>query len=316
MWLLRKFVSLIAVLFAVSFLTFMLTQLLPGDPATAILGPAATPERIAIVEEDLGLDKPLPEQYLDWLGGVLTGDFGRAYSNNQPVADSIKDRLPTTLELLIVAQVLALIVAVPIAIFSAYRRNGAFDKVATGGAFTMLSIPNFVLAIYLITVFAVNLDWVPASGYTKFSDDPVKNIQSIILPSVALAIGLAAVYIRLLRSDMIATLQEDFILMARSQGLSPRRILFRHALRPSSFSLITVVGINVGALIGGSVIMEIIFALPGIGTLMLQSIGRRDYLVVQGVVLIIATGYVVANFVVDILYSVLDPRIRHARRAS
>ena len=133
---------------------------------------------------------------------------------------------------------------------------------------------------------------------------------------MSLAIGLAAVYIRLLRSDMIATLQEDFILMARSQGLSPMRILFRHALRPSSFSLITVVGINVGALIGGSVIMEIIFALPGIGTLMLQSIGRRDYLVVQGVVLIIATGYVVANFVVDILYSVLDPRIRHARRAA
>ena len=307
----RKLLRLVGVLFAVSVLTFLLTQLLPGNPAEQLLGTGATPEGVARVKHELHLDDPLPVQYVNWLGDVLHGDLGRAYSNNQKVSDIIRQRLPVTLELLVLAQLMALVVAVPVAIYSAYRRDRAFDKVATGTSFAMLSIPQFVIAVVLVYVFAVRLKWFPATGYTHLSDSVSDNLRSVFLPSVSLALGIGAVYARLLRNDMITTLQEDYVLMARAEGLPPRRILWRHAFRPSSFGLLTVVGINVGALIGGAVIVEFLFALPGIGTKLVESIFRRDYLVVQGIVLVVATGYVLVNFAVDLLYSVLDPRTRH-----
>lgn len=309
-----KLGRLAGVLVAISILTFLLTQLLPGDPACQLLGPRCQDEAaVESVREELNLDDPLPAQYVAWLGDVVQGDLGRAYSSNQRVSEIIQQRFPVTLELLLLAQVFALLIAVPVAIYSAYRRDSVVDRVVTAGSFATLSVPQFVIAVVFVYLFAVKANWFPATGLTRLTEDPVGNLKSLLLPSLSLALGIAAVYTRLLRNDMITTLQEDYILMARAEGISPRRILLRHALRPSSFSLLTVAGINVGALIGGAVIIEYLFALPGLGSKLVESIFRRDYLVVQGIVLLVATAYVLVNFAVDALYSALDPRTRHAR---
>lgn len=310
---LQKLARLVGALVAISVLTFLLTQLLPGDPARQLLGPQGSAEDVARVRAELHLDDPLPAQYLRWVNDVLHGDLGRAYSSNQKVADIIKQRFPITLELLILAQVLALAISVPVAVYSAYKRDSWFDRFTTASSFGVLSIPQFVIALVLVYLFAVKANWFPATGVTRLTENLGENLKSLFLPSFSLAVGIAAVYTRLLRNDMITTLQEDFILMARAQGLPPRRILLRHALRPSSFSLLTVAGINIGALIGGAVIVEFLFALPGLGSKLVESIFRRDYLVVQGIVLLVAAGYVLVNFAVDALYSVLDPRTRYAK---
>ncbi len=313
MLLLRKLPSLLATLLAVSVLTFLLTSLLPGDPVLQILGPEATPEARAAVRADLGLDDPLPVRYLHWLGDALTGDFGRSYRTNQSVAGAIAERLPVTVEIGLLAIGIALLLAVPLGMLSAYRAGQRTDKVISGASFGLLAVPNFMMALLLIYVFAVSLSLFPATGWTAFTDDPVANLRSALLPALALAVAEMAVYTRLLRTDMIATLQEDFVTMARVKGVSTRRILFRHALRPSSFSLMTVAGIQVGAVIGGSVVIETLFALPGVGRLLFDSVVQRDLLMVQGVALVIAVAYVVVNFTVDILYAYLDPRISHGR---
>lgn len=317
MYALRKLPSLLATLLAVSLLTFLTTSLLPGDPALQILGPeAATPEAIASVRAELGLDDPMPVRYLNWLGDALTGDFGRSYRTNEPVADAILERLPVTAELGLLAIVIALLVAIPLGMLSAYRAGTRTDRAISNTSFVLLAVPNFMMAILLIYVFAVATGLLPATGWVNFTDNPIQNLRSALLPALSLAIAEMAVYTRLLRSDMIATLQQDFVTMARVKGVSDRRILFRHALRPSSFSLMTVVGVQVGAIIGGSVIVETLFALPGVGRLLFDSVVQRDLLMVQGVALVIAVSYVVVNFIVDILYSYLDPRISHGRSAA
>ncbi|MBN1093006.1 ABC transporter permease [Blastococcus sp. TML/M2B] len=294
-----------------------MTSLLPGDPALQILGAEnATPEAIAAVRADLGLDDPLPVRYLHWIGDALTGDFGRSYRTNEPVSDAILDRLPVTAEIGILAIVIALLVAIPVGMLSAYRAGTRTDKLISSTSFGLLAVPNFMVAIFLILIFAVWLGVLPATGWVNFTDDPVQNLRSALLPALSLAIAEMAVYTRLLRTDMIATLQQDFVTMARVKGVSNRRILFRHALRPSSFSLMTVAGVQVGAIIGGSVVIETLFALPGVGRLLLEAVLVRDLLMVQGVALVIAISYVVVNFTVDILYSYLDPRISHGRSAA
>jgi peptide/nickel transport system permease protein len=308
----RKLVYLIVVLFGVTLLTFLLLKLLPGDPAINILGPSATPQAVADIHHHLGLDKPLPVQYLNWLGNAVRGNLGKAYQNNQTTISALRQRLPVTIELLIISQILALVISIPVAIYAAYRPNGWFDRISSTTAFGLLSLPDFIVGVLLVLLFAVKVHWFPATGYTPLSQNPLQNLRSLVLPSVTLAVGELAVFVRLLRTDMIATLQEDYITMAKSKGMSDSHILLRHAFRPSSFSLVTVAGLNLGRLIGGTFIVEIIFALPGIGELTIRSIFSRDYLVVQGVVLVIAVGYVLANAVVDLLYTVLDPRIRHA----
>jgi len=307
-----KLTYLILVLLAVTLLTFLLLKLLPGDPAINILGPSATPQAVAQIHHHLGLDKPLPVQYLNWLGNAVRGNLGKAYQNNQTTVSALRQRLPVTIELLIISQLLALVISIPVAIYAAYRPNGWFDRVSTTTAFGLLSIPDFIVGVLLVLIFAVRLHWFPATGYTPISQNLQQNLKSMVLPSITLAVGELAAFVRLLRTDMIATLQEDYITMAKSKGMSDRHILLRHAFRPSSFSLVTVLGLNLGRLIGGTFIVETIFALPGIGDLAIRSIYSRDYLVVQGVVLVIAVGYVLANAAVDILYTVLDPRIRHA----
>lgn len=314
MYVLRRLPSLLATLFAVSLLTFLMTSLLPGDPALQILGAEnATPEAIAAVRADLGLDDPLPVRYLHWIGDALTGDFGRSYRTNEPVSEAIIDRLPVTAEIGILAIIIALAIAIPVGMLSAYRAGTRTDKLISSTSFGLLAVPNFMVAILLILIFAVWLGVLPATGWVNFTDDPVQNLRSALLPALSLAVAEMAVYTRLLRTDMIGTLQQDFVTMARVKGVSNRRILFRHALRPSSFSLMTVAGVQVGAIIGGSVVIETLFALPGVGRLLLEAVLVRDLLMVQGVALVIAVSYVVVNFTVDILYSYLDPRISHGR---
>jgi peptide/nickel transport system permease protein len=313
----RKALPLILVLLAVSFLTYLLVDLLPGDPVLQLIGPQnVSPENLAAVRADLRLDDPLPARYASWLGDALRGDLGRSYQSGQPVTDSILRRLPVTAEIAVLSLLITLLVAVPLGAISAYRAGGLLDKVVTGATFGLLSVPNFILALLLLFVFALRFDVLPATGWTSLTADPVANLKAAVLPALTLAAANIAVSTRLLRSDMIATLQEDHVLLARSKGLSTGRILFRHVLRPSSFSLLTVAGLEVGRLLGGAVIVEEIFAVPGVGRLLIGSIYQRDLVVVQGVVLFIAVVFVLVNFAIDLLYSSLDPRIRQgARRA-
>lgn len=308
----RRAVRLVVVLLAVSFLSFSLINLLPGDPTTQILGANATAESRQALREDLGLDQALPVRYTGWLKGALTGDLGVSYRNSIPVLESLQQRLPVTVELLVLAQVIALGLAVPLGVLAGRRAGGGFDRLLSVGTLGLLSMPVFVTGVVLILIFAVGLGLLPATGYRRLTEDPVGNLRTLLLPAVTLAVGQLAVYARLLRADLISTLQEDYISLARARGLSSRRILWRHALRPSVTSLITVIGLNVGALIGGAVIVEILFGLPGVGRLIVDSIFARDYLVVQGCVVVVSVGYVLVNFAVDLTYALADPRIRHA----
>jgi peptide/nickel transport system permease protein len=307
----RRLLYLVPVLIAVSLLTFLIASLLPGDLAYVILGDQATPEKVAALRHDMGLDQQIWWRYLSWLGNVLQGDFGRSFRTGQTVLQAVAERLPVSIELMLLAQLGALAIGIPLAIACAVRSGSAFDRFMTGSAFSMLSVPAFLSAILLIYLFAVELRWLPATGYVPFSEDPVGNLRCFLLPALTLALGEWPVLMRVLRSDMIATLQEDYIAMARAKGLKPSRILLVHALKPSSLTLVTVTGINIGRLIGGTVIVESIFALPGIGRLLLGAIFTRDLIILQGVVLFVAIGYVLMNFIVDMLYAVLDPRIRH-----
>jgi len=312
-WLARQLLRLVAVLFCVTLLTYLIVNILPGDVAIAILGSLATPQDIAGLRADLGLDRPILIRYFDWLGSALTGDLGRSYRNSEPVAQAIADRLPVSLQLMVMAQVIALGIAVPVALLSVRRPGGLFDRISASAAFGFLAMPNFMLGVVLIYLFSVTLDLFPATGYTPLSEDIWGNLESMILPALTLGLVEWTVLMRVLRSDLLGTLKEDFILLARAKGLPPWRVLLRHALRPSSFTLITIVGLNIGGLIGGAVIVEQIFALPGVGRLLLGGIFNRDLILVQGTVSFIAVGFVVVNFLVDMLYAVLDPRVRHVR---
>ena len=313
---LARLAKLLGIVLIVSFLTFCLTKLLPGDPVNSILGPqASNPASVAALREKLGLDQSFLSQYGHYVRGVVTHfDLGRAYSSNFEVRGLLANRLPATVELIVLSQVIALLVSVPLALYSAYRADSRGDRIITAGAFGLISVPSFAMAVLLVYLFAIRLGWFPAVGYDRLSgpDGVGANIRSLVLPVTVLASGLTAVYTRVLRSDLIATLQEDFMLMARSKGLPTWHLLLRHALRPSSFSLLTVFGINFGTLIGGSVIVEYYFSIPGIGQMAIESINKRDYLAVQGVVLVVAVAFVAINFIVDLLYAVLDPRVRKA----
>jgi peptide/nickel transport system permease protein len=307
----RRLFYLVPVLVAVSLLTFLIASLLPGDLAYVVLGDQATPEKVAALRHDMGLDQPIWWRYASWLSHVIEGDFGRSFRTGQTVLQAVSERVPVSLELMLLAELGALLIGIPLAIACAVRSGSAFDRFMTGSAFGMLSVPAFLLAILLIYLFAVELRWLPATGYVPFAEDPVGNLRCFVLPALTLALGEWPVLMRVLRSDMITTLQEDYITMARAKGLKPSRILLVHALKPSSLTLVTVTGINIGRLIGGTVIVESIFALPGIGRLLLGAIYTRDLVILQGVVLVVAFGYVLMNFIVDMLYAVLDPRIRH-----
>jgi peptide/nickel transport system permease protein len=307
----RRLFHLVPVLLAVSMLTFVIASLLPGDLAYTILGDQATPENVAALRHDMGLDQPIALRYLGWLGHVLQGDLGRSFRTGQTVLQAVAERLPVSLELMLLAEIMGLLIGVPLAIICAAWSGGPFDRFMTGTAFAMLSMPTFLSAILLIYLFAVQMGWLPATGYVPFTENPAANLRFFVLPALTLALAEWPGIMRVLRSDMIAALQEDYIALARAKGLKPSRILFVHALKPSSLTLVTITGINIGRLIGGALITETIFALPGIGRLLVSAIATRDLIILQGVVLLVACGFVLMNFIVDLLYAVLDPRIRH-----
>ncbi|MEM7140931.1 MAG: ABC transporter permease [Actinomycetota bacterium] len=310
---LRRFGRLVLVVFVVTFVTFLLLDLTPGDPAELKAGPTATPEAIDAAREELGLNGALPVRYARWAGDFVRGDLGESLVSPGITSwELIRRALPKTLETMVLAELMAFAMAVPLAIRSAQRPGGWLDKWSSGVSFGLLALPSFVLGIYLIFIFAVRLDWFPvlSNELPGFFDDPVGNLQGYFLPSFTLALNLVAVYVRLLRTDLIETLQQDYVMLAQARGLSTRRIMWRHVLRPSSLNTVTAAGLNVGGLIGGAFIVEVLFAYQGMGRLLIQAITGQDYYVVAAIVAILSIGYVVVNFLVDILYSVLDPRIR------
>jgi peptide/nickel transport system permease protein len=303
-------VKLTAVLFVVSAGTFLLVHLLPGDPVAVLLGPANTPQAHAKLAAFLGLDKPIVQQYVIWLGHAITGNLGISYISRQAVSSTIAKAYPIDLELVVISQLMALVIALPLAMVAARRAGRWADHAANGLAMGFLSIPPFVVAVLTVLFLAVDIKVFPAVGYVSISQDWAQNLRDMVLPSFALGVGSVAVYFRMLRSDLVSTLKEDFITLARAKGLSTRRIMWRHALRPSSLPLITVAGINIGTLIGGAFIVEYIFDLPGLGYHAVTSIYQRDYLLLQAIVLLVVTFFVVVNFAVDVIYTVVDPRAR------
>jgi len=313
--LLRRGIQLVVVLVFVSFFSFSLISLVPGDPVVAIVG-FASPAQLSQVRHQIGLDRPFLVQYFHWLGGFLHGNLGQIYSGptgRSAVSTSVAQSLPVTLELMAIAMVLTVVIALPLGILSAYRSGTLTDKVISATAFGSIAMPDFALAIILSYWVGVKLGWLPTSGYVHPTQSLSGNLKSLALPAISLAVGQTAAYMRLLRSDMIATLQEDYILMAKSKGIPTRRILWRHALRPSSLTLLTVAGLNIGALIGGTVVVENLFRVPGMGLLLFSAIFGRQFVELQSIVAVIAVGYVLVNVAVDVLYTILDPRIRDAR---
>lgn len=306
----------VGLLLAVSALTFGGMNLL-GDPLVNILGPIAVdtdnPKSIAMIEAaeaEYHLNKSLPERYVRWLGDLVQGDLGVQFSSTgePPVSDLIAERAPRTVVLLVMAQVLAVVIAIPWALLAASRARRPADRVSTVTSFMLIALPNFALGVLLKYLLAIKLGWFPL---TYNAGDPFwTRVYQTFLPALTIALPAAAVYQRLLRTDLITTLQEDFILMARAKGVSKRRVLVRHALRPSFFSFITVFGINTGALIGGTLVVENIFRVPGLGTAIVEAIIRDDFPVVLAIVMIATSVFVLVNIIVDIAYSFLDPRVK------
>lgn len=308
-YLLKRLFQLILVSFIISVLVFLLVHLLPGDPASVILGTNDTPANHAALIKQLGLDKNLIQQYLTWINQVFHGNLGESYINHESVSQILSTGIPVDIELIIFSQAVAFAIAIPLALITSRRPNRPLDTVATTGTFGMLALPPFVIAPIFVALFAVWLGWFPATGWTPITQGFWTNIHSMILPALSITAGSVAVYYRVLRSDLIATLQEDFITMARSKGLSSRRIMLRHAFRPSTFSLMAVAGVNIGALLAGTFVVEFLFALPGLGFSLVAAVHQDDYLVIQGISLVVAIAYVVLQFIVDFLFTVVDPRV-------
>ncbi|MDA8379952.1 MAG: ABC transporter permease [Actinomycetota bacterium] len=304
--------QLVIVLLLVSFLTFLLVHLLPGDPVTTILGPAGTAQTRALLRAQLGLDHSIPVGYAIWLWHALQGNLGQSYLSHQTVASAISQALPIDIELVIISQVLALAIAIPLAMIAARRPGGWLDQVGSSVSFGMLAIPAFVTGVILQQLFAVHYHVFPATGWTSLTSNFVQNVRDAALPSITVALASVAGYMRLLRAEMINTLQEDFITMARSKGLSTPRILMRHAFRPSTFPLLTAAGLSIAAVVSSDFVVEYIFQAPGLGYQAINAIYARDYLILQGDVLVIAVLFVVSLFVVNMLYAVVDPRTRRA----
>ena len=305
----HKFLHLVVVLFVVTFVTFTLMNLLPGDVAFAILGNGATPEGVARVRVELGLNDPLWLRYVRWLTQIARGDFGRSYISGEPVAGALVRSLPVSIELMALSLVLSVSLAIPTGLIAAYTAERPVDRLLGLVASVFLAVPNFILGLVMMFFFALELGWFPAVGYVPLSEGVLANLRTFAIPAATLALVEWPGFMLILRSDAIEVLQQDYILLAKAKGLRDGQILFRHVLKLSSFTLLTVIGYAVAALIGGALVIENIFALPGVGRLIVGAISSRDFMVVQGAVTIVALGFVLVNFVVDMLYAMLDPRV-------
>jgi peptide/nickel transport system permease protein len=298
----------IPTLLAMSVFVFLLIRLVPGDPVRTMLGFRATPANVATIRHQLQLDQPLPSQYVNWLEGLLHGDLGRDYISHAPLSQLLGDALPVTLELTLLAMALALVVGLPLGVLAAAGRGPA-RRLTDAFVIVGISIPDFWLGTLLVLLFAATLVWLPPSGYVPFTSDPVANLRYMALPVVTLAVGEAAYILRTTRGAMEETLGAPFVTFLRAKGLSERSVVFRHALRNASVPIVTVVGIQFGVLLGGAIVIETLFSLPGVGRLTVTAIDQRNYTVVQGSVLVIATMFILVNLVTDLVYGWLDPRI-------
>ena len=306
----KRLVLLIIIIFFVSVAAFFLVHLLPGNPAAAILGPNDTPQNQALLNKQLGLDKSLWMQYFIWIGHVFQGNLGQSFTTHQTTTSILAESFPIDIELILISQVMALIVAVPMAMAASRRPDRLFDQFSNGVAFGMLALPPFVIGPLLVLLFAVHWHVFPGpASYVPLTQNFWKNIHTMLLPAIVLALGSIVIYFRLLRNDLIATLQEDFITMARSKGLSDRRIMWRHALRPSSVSLLASAGVTISGLIAGTFVVELLLQLPGLGFQIISAINQDDYTVVQGITLVVAVTIVLINFIFDFIFTIVDPRI-------
>ena len=308
---LRRLAATIPVLLLVTAGVFALIHLTPGDPIDAMMAESVDDSVKRELRRDLGLDRPLYLQYASWMGRLLQGDLGRSIRNSEPVIQNVGRRIRPSLELAGLAMAISLMVATPIGILSAARRNSPIDRVGTSFALFGICMPNFLIALLLIFVFGVTLRWLPISGYVDPLEEPWEGLRSLALPAITLGLALAAVITRTLRSSMLEALSEDYIRTARAKGLADGAVVRRHALRNALIPVVTVLGLQLGTLIGGAVITEYVFALPGVGRLVVDAVFARDYPLVQGVVLLIAVGFILSNLAVDLLYGWIDPRIRH-----
>ena len=313
-YILKRFISSLIVLLIVSLVVFLAMKAAPGDPAALMLGPeAAEPEMQAALEalrNKMGLYKPIHVRYFIWLKNLLRGDFGKSIRNELPVLPLIIGRIPATVELLIVGLIIGIILALPGGIISAIKRGTIIDYSISILSASGIAIPGFWFGLLLIMLFSVNLKLLPASGYVPFFDNPLENLRRVILPGITLGLYLAAYITRFLRTDMLAVLRADYILTARAKGLDESRIILVHALKNSLISVLTILGILIGSLLGGVVIIEQVFGWSGVGWLSIQAISVRDYPMVQGIVLFAAASFILANLIVDVLYGLVDPRVR------
>jgi peptide/nickel transport system permease protein len=308
---LQRLAATVPVLLLVTAGVFALLHLTPGDPIDAMMAESVDAVAKASLRAELGLDRPLPLQYAAWMGRLLRGDLGRSIRNGEPVLESVSRRLRPSLQLALLAMSVSLLIAFPAGIVSAVRRNTAADRVSTTLALFGICMPNFLLALLLIFLFGVTLRWLPISGYVDPAEELVDGLRSLALPAVTLGLALAAVVTRTLRSSMLEALSEDYVRTARAKGLPEGRVIRGHVFRNALIPVVTVLGLQLGTLIGGAVITEYVFALPGVGRLVVDAVFARDYPLVQGVVLLIALGFIASNLLVDLLYGVIDPRIRH-----
>ena len=311
-YILRRLVLLIPVLFGVSIVIFGLIRMIPGDAAMLAIGvdQRITEEQREAVRRSYGLDQPLPVQYVRWMGHVLQGDLGQSLRTRRPITDELRLRMPVTIQLALMAGILGTVPAIVMGVIAAVKRNSPADYLATVGTLLGISAPNFLIAILLILLFSYKLKWLPPVGYKEFMDDPVQNLRSMILPAISLSLPLAAVMMRNTRSAVLEVLNQDYVRVARAKGLASRRVLIRHVMPNASLPIITVAGLQIAGILGGTVIVEQIFGLPGLGRYIYDAINNRDYPVVQGVTLVVATMFVLISMLVDVLYAVVDPRLR------
>lgn len=313
-FILRRVLLMIPVLLGVSLVTFIIIRSIPGDPVQVLLGAdrRTTPEQIEAIRAAYGLDQSLPLQYLKWLGHVVTGDLGDSLRTRRPLTTELQLRLPVTIQLTVMAGILAAIPALVFGIIAALKRNTGVDYATTLASLIGVSVPNFFLATLLVLVFSFWLKWLPPVGFRPFLDDPVQNLKTMILPAIALGLPLSAVLMRFVRSAVLEVLGQEYVRTARAKGIPRSQVLFRHVMPNAGIPILTIVGIQVAGLLGGTVIIEQIFGLPGVGRYVYEAIANRDYPVVQGVTLVLAFLFVLVSLLVDVLYAVLDPRLRHS----
>lgn len=313
-YIVKRLFSVIPVLLVVAVVVFSLTFLTPGDPASVILGPDATTQEVNHLREELGLNKPMHEQFLAWMGGLLRGDLGDSYFMKESVWEAFVSHLGPTFSLALMAQVIAILIAVPLGIVAAVRRGSLTDQSVMGFSLIGISVPSFLLGLFLVLLFAVKLRWLPVAGYRPLSAGLGEHIKYLILPALALGAMQAALIARMTRSAMLEVFHQNYIKTAKSKGLQEKIVIYKHALRNASMPILTVIGQTFGVLVTGAAVIETVFNIPGLGQLIVNSVERRDYAVIQGIVLMIAVTYVSLNLLIDLLYGVLDPRIRLNRK--